>query len=193
MLERFPESFWGSTREESCTSQRSEEDLEGPLRGVTGREFTLSTMGGSTATVPVGAGVLALTSVADVVWVKPAPGVRPRPPSPSRKMHRGPSRPEGASGGVQHVCGEQPVPRRIRVQQHKLGLLGSSQGPAEAGDLSIPDVVGHGCSGHPAATCSCPRPRHAPRQQVDRVVDGAEEWGYLGKESRGLRVWGHYP
>lgn len=136
-------------------------------------------------TVPVWAGMFALTSVADDVWVEPTRGVRPRPPSPSRKMHRGSGGAEEAPGGVQHVCGEQPVPGCIRVQQHKGGLLGSSQGPTEAGDLGILDVAGHGCSGHPAATCGRPRSRHAPGQQEDRVIDGAEERGYLGRKGRG--------
>lgn len=78
-------------------------------------------------TVSAGAGVLALTSVADAVWLEPARGVGPRCSSPSREMHRGPSGAEGAPGGVQHVCGEEAVPRCIRVQQHKQGLLGSPQ------------------------------------------------------------------
>lgn len=136
--------------------------------------------------------VFALTSVADDVWVEPARGIGPRPLAPSREMHWGPSRAEGAPGGVQHVCGEQLVPRLICVQQHKRGLLGSAQGPAETRDLGILDVVGHSCSRHPAATYRRPSSRHAPRQQEDRIIDGAEEWGYLGKK-KGLRVWGHGP
>lgn len=119
------------------------------------------------------------SSTADDVWVKPAGGVRPRTLAPSREMHWGPSRVEGAPGGVQHVCSQQLVSRLVRVQQHKWGLLSSSQGPAEAWDLGIVNVAGHSCSGHPAATNSCPRSHHAPRQQEDRIIDGAEEWGYL--------------
>ena len=67
-------------------------------------------------TVPVGAGTLALTSVADGIWVEPTRGVRPRPPSTFRKMHWGSSRVEEALGRVKNVCSEQPVPRGIRVQ-----------------------------------------------------------------------------
>lgn len=118
-------------------------------------------------TVPVGARLFALTSIADDVWVKPARGVSPRPLSPSREMHWGPSGAEGTLGGVQHVCGEQLVPRLICVQQHKRGLLGSSQGPAEARDLGILDMAGHCCSRHPAATHSSPSSCHGPRQQED--------------------------
>lgn len=142
-------------------------------------------------TVPVGAGVFALTSITDDVWVEPARGVRPRPLSPSGEMHWGPSGVEGALGGVQHVCGQQLVPRLICVQQHKWGLFGSSQSPAEAWNLGILHVAGHGCSRHPAATYSSPSSAHAPSQQEDSVIDGAEEWGYLRKERRGLEVMGH--
>lgn len=132
---------------------------------------------------PSGSWVFALTSIADDVWVEPARGVRPRPSAPSREMHWGPSRAEGAPGGVQHVCGEQLVPCLIRVQQHKRGLLSSSQGSTEAWDLGILDVVGHGCSGHPSATYRRPSSHHTPRQQEDCIIDGAEEWGYLGRKN----------
>lgn len=134
-------------------------------------------------TYPSGGWVFALTSIADDVWVEPARGIGSRPLAPSREMHWGPSRVEGAAGRVQHVCGEQLVPSLIRVQQHKRGILGSSQGSTEAWDLGILDVVGHGCSRHPSATYCRPSSHHTSRQQEDCIIDGAEEWGYLGKES----------
>ena len=117
MLKSFQKGSRGSTIEGSCTSQgflrRTWKGLQQELRD----ESLLSPFsGGFMVTVPVGAGTLALTSVADGIWVEPTRGVRPRPPSTFRKMHWGSSRVEEALGRVQNVCSEQPVPRSIRVQ-----------------------------------------------------------------------------
>lgn len=50
-----------------------------------------------------------LTSIADHIWIEPAGRIWPGCRSTSWEVHRGPSREQGASDGIQQVCGEEPV------------------------------------------------------------------------------------
>lgn len=50
-----------------------------------------------------------LTSIADHIWIEPAGRIWPGCRSTSREVHWGPSGAQGASDGIQEVCGEELV------------------------------------------------------------------------------------